>query len=490
MSSSVITKLKSYAGLINDILNDNQINIQNLSQSPVQNLQQVLSVGNSTKGLNIDASGGSIISSNIITNTIQPLSSNINISGDIIFDMSKNINFSNLISIKEANIQRIYTDNGNIVLDPSSNLKLNKLSNSTASNILYYNDTTKVVSYGTNTIAGFSLINDWSSNGKLYPTLVDGSGNNKPIYNNSYLYYVNDDNTLYCNNFKGESLKSNATNSNITIEGLGTGDVILKSNNTNVLTVKDTNEIDIAGNTNISSTKAINFLGDISIKQGSVNKIYTTSSGSVLNIDVSTVQLNNISSSAQTNILYINPITKELSYSYGLFDCSPKNILSMTSRTYTTNFSDLSCGVGSDITTYGNYIQAILKKGTYNLNQGLICGSTLDLSNNRFNITTSGFYLLSLSVGVISLGSTGNLISHIFVNNSQYSNSPTNTIFWGAYGMSNISAISPSSINVSNFTLQLNNGDYIDIRARQTSGTITTGYQIFNGATISLERIK
>jgi hypothetical protein len=140
MSSSVITKLKSYAGLINDILNDNQINIQNLSQSPVQNLQQVLSVGNSTKGLNIDASGGSIISSNIITNTIQPLSSNININGDIIFDMSKNINFSNLISIKEANIQRIYTDNGNIVLDPSSNLKLNKLSNSTASNILYYND--------------------------------------------------------------------------------------------------------------------------------------------------------------------------------------------------------------------------------------------------------------------------------------------------------------------------------------------------------------
>jgi hypothetical protein len=67
MSSSDITKLKGYAGLINDILKKNQVEI-----CP-PNLKYVLTNGNSSGGLDIDASGGTIKSSHLLTNTIEPL---------------------------------------------------------------------------------------------------------------------------------------------------------------------------------------------------------------------------------------------------------------------------------------------------------------------------------------------------------------------------------------------------------------------------------
>jgi hypothetical protein len=81
------------------------------------------------------------------------------------------------------------------------------------------------------------------------------------------------------------------------------------------------------------------------------------------------------------------------------------------------------------------------------------------------------------------------LINHIFINNSQFSNSPTNTIFWGTFGVF-VNTTIPQTFSMSYLTLTLNSGDYIDIRGRQSVASSSTGYTIGNGTTICLERIR
>jgi len=104
----------------------------------------------------------------------------------------------------------------------------------------------------------------------------------------------------------------------------------------------------------------------------------------------------------------------------------------MTASNYITVSVPIPCG--NDVTTYGNIITTVLNRGSYNNSQGSLCGSTLDTVNKRFNINQTGKYL---------------------------------------------------------FTLTLNNGDFIDIRAAQTSSSSSvSSYNLINGATITLKKIE
>lgn len=130
MSSSDITKLKTYAGIINDILYNS--NSDQTACPP--NLQQILKNGNSSGGLSINATGGTIICSQLNTNTINPLqptinqkiyiNGNLDVSGNLDLSVGKYINYDGEIDIRQKNISNIYTLNNNVYID-GSNINLN-----------------------------------------------------------------------------------------------------------------------------------------------------------------------------------------------------------------------------------------------------------------------------------------------------------------------------------------------------------------------------
>lgn len=124
MSSSDITKLKTYAAIINDILYNS--NSDQTACPP--NLQQILKNGNSSGGLNINATGGAVICSQLNTNTIKPIQPTVDpkiyIDGNLDLYSGKIINYQGEIDIRQHNIRNIYTSSGDVYID-GSNINLN-----------------------------------------------------------------------------------------------------------------------------------------------------------------------------------------------------------------------------------------------------------------------------------------------------------------------------------------------------------------------------
>ena len=165
----------------------------------------------------------------------------------------------------------------------------------------------------------------------------------------------------------------------------------------------------------------------------------------------------------------------------------------MTSSSYTSHLAVLNSGVVSDKTTYGNIIQSMLSKTFYNNFQGSLCGTTLDTVNKRFTINESGRYLFTYTGGVVAGGgSPGNLAFTVFINNNQYSYYVNDTTFatWCTTATNSFTNLSSGTGTLTYFTLTLNPGDFIDIRAKQNIASSATVYYITNGTTITLEKIE
>ena len=404
---------------------------------------------------------------------------------------------------------------------------------------------------GTATNSNAVDVSTWSIDGTLYPTLALTNGSAKIIYKANSLSYINDTATLVCPNFSGAlsgnassasqvEVASSSTNANyyllfvLNVSGNQsplTGFNLYYNPLTNTLTSPifsgslSGNATSATSATNVTITSdntAGTYYIPFSKTSGTGNKplyqddtsiplTYNPSTNTITasnfsgNATTATTATNisggsagaipNQSASSSTQFLNAGPANSYL-VSNGsapvyrsVFDNSPKNILSITDASYTTTTVAFTAGSGADTTTYGNYIQAMLNKVTYNHEEGLICGSTLDTSNYRFNILVSGVYLLTLSTSINSLTANGNLINHVFINGTQYSNSPTNTVFWGSFGVF-MNTIIPETFSMTYLTLRLNPGDFIDIRGRQSVSSSSTGYTLGNGTTICLERVR
>jgi hypothetical protein len=153
---------------------------------------------------------------------------------------------------------------------------------------------------------------------------------------------------------------------------------------------------------------------------------------------------------------------------------------------YSTTAQSFSSGLSSTILT-SNLIQRMIAAGTYFHTQPAM-GATLDTANFRFNINEPGSYRIQANLAVLSGGSTANFRILVAINGSQYSNSPTNSIFWCFRDTVTY------NIFYSNITLdfhgQFTTGDFISILCAPAVSTSATTFLISNGATVSLTRIE
>ncbi len=164
----------------------------------------------------------------------------------------------------------------------------------------------------------------------------------------------------------------------------------------------------------------------------------------------------------------------------------------MTDPSYTDSSANFPMGTGNDTSTYANVIETILHRGTYILNTGTNSGSQIDTGVHRFNILTDGLYKFIVSFAITAFGNNinndGNAVFEVFINGSQYSNSPTNTVLLNRRTLPYIYENHCNNMHFE-YLCRLYAGDFIDIRGRQEYNSNVNSYAICNGATIELVKI-
>jgi hypothetical protein len=290
------------------------------------------------------------------------------------------------------------------------------------------------------------------------------------------------------------SVSSSYNSSNLSVAGityLSNLDVSGTTSLNNTLSVSGTtslSNLDVSGTTSLNNTLSV--YGSTSLYDLDVSG--TTSLHNTLSVADSTYFKTFISVGTNGYIDGDLTVIGNLYNSSQLYFASFTNILSMTDPSYNDSSANFAMGTGTNITTYGNIIETIINRGSYLYNTGLKCGSVIDTSLNRFNITSTGLYKFTVSIGIIAFSNNtnndGNGIFEVFINGSQYSNSPTNTVLWCRR---NLPYIYEEHCNIVHFDYlcRLYNGDYIDVRARQELTSNVISYSLCNGATIELTKI-
>ncbi len=384
---------------------------------------------------------------------------------------------NNLVKFPDLLVDNQFV-NGNLSISNKSYFNNVDISGNTLLNTLSVSN--KIINYGTISVNGVATFsNIMSVAGPLYSTYLSVQSIKTGFVSASSVY--SDTMGIFNNIVNTGTIMSSIINTNI----LSTGDII-------------GHNIDISNNLNIGNTLSVSGISTLtSLSVNSFSKFNQ--------IDVSgTVSLRNTLSVADTsffnNSISISNsgyVSGNLSISGNLYTSYSyiggySSIIGMTDPSYNDLSGNLAMGTGSDVSTYGNIIQSIFNRISYLSNNGINSGSIIDTSNNRFNILTNGLYKFIVSIGISSFSNNinkdGNGLIEVFINNSQYSNSPTNTILWCRKTLPYIYDSHCNNLHFE-YLCRLYNGDFIDVRARQEFASNVNSYTICNGSTIELIRI-
>ncbi len=384
---------------------------------------------------------------------------------------------NNLVKFPDLLVDNQFV-NGNLSISNKSYFNNVDISGNTLLNTLSVSN--KIINYGTISVNGVATFsNIMSVAGPLYSTYLSVQSIKTGFVSASSVY--SDTMGIFNNIVNTGTIMSSIINTNI----LSTGDII-------------GHNIDISNNLNVGNTLSVSGISTLtSLSVNSFSKFNQ--------IDASgTVSLRNTLSVANTSFFnnsisisnsgYINgnlSISGNLYTNYSYIG-GYSTYIAMTDPSYTDVSGILQMGVGADITTYGNILQTIINRGTYLSSTGLYSGSLIDTSLNRFNILSTGIYKFSVSLSLSAKSNNvnidGNALFDVFINGSQYSNSPTNTVFWCRQSLPYVYEEHFNNIHFE-YLCRLSNGDFIDVRARQETASNIDFYTIYNGATLELTKI-
>ncbi len=384
---------------------------------------------------------------------------------------------NNLVKFPDLLVDNQFV-NGNLSISNKSYFNNVDISGNTLLNTLSVSN--KIINYGTISVNGVATFsNIMSVAGPLYSTYLSVQSIKTGFVSASSVY--SDTMGIFNNIVNTGTIMSSIINTNI----LSTGDII-------------GHNIDISNNLNVGNTLSVSGISTLtSLSVNSFSKLnQIDASGTVIlrnTLSVANTSFFNNSISI-SNSGYINgnlSISGNLYTSYSYIG-GYSTYISMTDPSYTDVSGILQMGVGADITTYGNILQTIINRGTYIYTSGLYSGSIIDTSLNRFNILSTGLYKFSVSLSLSAKSNNtnvdGNAIFDVFINGTQYSNPPTNTVFWCRQSLPYVYEQHYNNIHFE-YLCRLSNGDFIDVRARQEIASNVNFYSIYNGATLELTKI-
>jgi hypothetical protein len=297
------------------------------------------------------------------------------------------------------------------------------------------------------------VVQNWTLDGTLYPTMTIGQTGTQVEYTNSNLKYINDVQTLVCPNFSG-NLGGNAYSaSNVSFTNTTTSGLIyypcFVENTTQPVPIRiDTSNFSYQPSTDL-------------ITVGSIKPTTITDSGN------STGASGQVLSSTGSAISWISPI-------------STIAFTNMITLGGTKNPGQASIAFNLTTTGLTNPIQSILSATTKTHTQNVNCGTTLDTNNFRFNINVSGRYKIEMSLHLTSAGAD----EYCWLRINGITNNGGR-----AYNFSRWNGGNPWGVNPTIQTqIELDSGDYFDFVFQAVSSNFNQ--TMYNGSSICVTRIQ